>query len=105
MEAGMSEMVERLALAMDRASPDFADDGVSSEAARFLARIAIAQMREPTVAMLKAGEVPFGDVDRIICLYAAREAGAGLTWKEGKPPLWHAWRAMIDAALRDNFNG
>lgn len=73
----MSEMVERVATAMARAAKDNWDIPPQSEQTwRELARAAIEAMREPTEAMLSAGE----------------------PWSESNG-LWRSWGAMIDEAL------
>lgn len=65
----MSEMVERVALAL------MEEGGLSAMAAQGLARIAIAAMRRPTSAMCEAApDVNYDDA-------------------------YQAWQAMIDAAL------
>jgi hypothetical protein len=91
----MSEdMVERVARAIFQISPD----ETASRPSLMAADRAIAAMREPTEAMLTAGQEHFAEVDAIIVMHAARQGGSGITWKDGKSPLWLAWRAMIDAA-------
>lgn len=82
----MSEMVERVARAI---SPKTWDDPVCGGLAKEAARAAIEAMREPTEAMMKAGE-------------ACDEM-----WDEFTATPKHAascevhWQAMITAALSD----
>lgn len=61
------------------------------------ARAAIEALREPTEAMMLAAAPSLKGVDSLMQL--ARIHGAKLEWTNGEPPLKHAWRAMIDAAL------
>ncbi len=74
----MSEMVERVAKALDEHLRDFPEIG----AGRFkaLARAAIEAMREPTPEMARAGAY---------CIPDGPDLDAGL----------HAWKTMIDEAL------
>jgi hypothetical protein len=61
------------------------------------ARAAIEAMREPTEAMMVAAAPALEGVNSL--LQIAQIHGAKLEWTNGEPPLKHAWRAMIDAAL------
>jgi hypothetical protein len=70
----MSEMVERVARAIDKAMQEQHDPTPG-----YLARAAIEAMREPTIDMLRVADVPVG--------------GDYLSPKE-------CWRGMIDAALK-----
>lgn len=97
----MSEMIERVARAVDDALPPHWTDGPEEnrEACLAIARAAFAEIdaagfvivpREPTEAMLNGARdwsvKEYGGVDRI---------GVG---KDGASGYW---RAMIDAALKD----
>jgi hypothetical protein len=80
----MSEMIERVALAIDGAMFDSVQMPCGERQA-FVARAAIEAMREPTNAMHKAGN---DKMDSMV-------AGDGDAFCE------HVWRLMIDAALSE----
>ena len=56
----------------------------------------LAVMHDPSQDMMDASKTDFANVDGIISYHFARSGGDGLTWKDGKPPLWHGWNSMID---------
>lgn len=85
----MDEMIERVARAMLRKNAYFAGRH-SNDEVRELARAAILAMREPTEAMMRAGE---DAISREI--YANESDEAELSFN-GEVT---AWQAMIDAAL------
>lgn len=80
----MSEMVERVADALERWAFESGGGGVERAKSLSLARAAIAAMREPTAEMVQAGRhVSHGD-DGWVGAEAAAEV----------------WRDMVDAALK-----
>jgi hypothetical protein len=82
-------MIERVALAISASVPNdtFAKDVGMSELSA-MARAAIAAMREPTEAMISAGDQRLSDCWSL-------EHGEGF---DEDPPM-PVWQAMIDAAL------
>lgn len=90
----MSEMVERVALALTRASPAFIDATAPLAYCRSLAILVIETMREPTMAMCVAADEKCGPVwnDSVVPpTLGPRFAVTGAEW----------WKAMIDEALKD----
>ena len=94
----MSEMVERVAHALSGVVQWDEVMGHRQEHFRFLARAAIAAMREPTAKMLSAAAPAFEQVDTAIQLAWAH--GFELTKHPDSSPLQRAWRAMIDSELK-----
>jgi hypothetical protein len=80
----MSEMVERVAQAMQRASRT---DALVNSYAIFLARVAIEAMREPTASML------IGARD-----WSLKKNGQGV----GDDQATGCWQAMLDAVLTED---
>ncbi len=80
----MSEMVERVAQAMQRASRP---DALVNSYAIFLARVAIEAMREPTASML------IGARD-----WSLKKNGQGV----GDDQATGCWQAMLDAVLTED---
>ena len=79
----MSEMVDRVARAIKTRFDDRADGVMIMDFARDLAEVAIAAMREPTLAMFEAGDFQTP------------------SFSEGDPErATRVWRAMVDEALR-----
>jgi hypothetical protein len=81
----LSEMVERVALALTRRGPGFERAIVPTKICRALARAAIAAMREPTDEMMMEAEI----IVPLLACFADKQAS----------PSYKAWQAMIDAAL------
>ncbi|MEH2501224.1 hypothetical protein V1290_000035 [Bradyrhizobium sp. AZCC 1578] len=79
----MSEMIERVAKAIQRRALERGTNPVHPAAIHHLAAAAIEAMREPTVEMLVAAQEDW------MCVRAAEERGDFI------------WRAMIDAALNE----
>lgn len=79
----MSEMVERVAAAIDEAIEKW--DPRASKFRDFAARAAIKAMCEPTETMVEAGYMADNGEDRNLGERGAKEA----------------WQLMIDAALKD----
>ena len=63
---------------------------------RELARAAIAALREPSETMLAAANEPLSEVNAILGMHQVGTS-TKLTYKDGKPPLYHAWQAMLGA--------
>ena len=83
----MSEMIERVARALSKARSIVGAPQDPSPVDRYLARAAIAAMREPTEGMVKGGRNTADcDVNVFASYYSDTIA---------------FWRRMIDAALRD----
>ena len=107
----MSQMVERVARAIlaeqlrregnTCGKPQGWEDAHPSERAdaTAFAKEAIAAMREPTEAMMDASRPAMREVDDRLGFVQMRSAKP-ISWPDGEPPLKHAWRAMIDAALK-----
>ena len=53
--------------------------------------------REPTEAMLQAAAPALKEVDAYVAEMQLRGRGP-ITYQDGKPPLYHAWQAMVTAA-------
>ena len=77
----MSEMVERVAKAIQQLAREYQIDALGDRDAAYLARAAIAEMREPTKAMADEGRTNAWD-------YSTSDAIEG-------------WHRMIDAALTE----
>ena len=93
-------MIERVAQAIADEYALVTGGRIATRNVRRCAARAIEAMREPTAAMMAAAVEPLAEVNAIVSFNAARRGGDGLTYKDGKPPLWHAWQAMIGAALK-----
>lgn len=89
-----SEMVERVAGALHAAHAEVGWPADECETCDKLARAAIEAMREPTEAMIRAGEPVVYDCYSL-------EPGEGLD----ENPALPTWQAMIDAALQDEVVG
>lgn len=97
----MNKMIERVARGLHDSEAAVLDNGLAPferqpEGYRNRmcrrARAAIEAMREPTEAMISAGEATRTD-----CLDWSPEPGEGLDGFDPRP----AWQAMVDAALKD----
>lgn len=57
--------------------------------------------REPTEAMMQAAEPPFREINAILAEHEIGHGRGPIAYPDGKPPLVHAWRAMVDAAPKE----
>lgn len=91
----MSDMVERVAAAIERANDSAPSFGMKvSDIIKLMARAAIEAMREPTERMALAGD----GVGRY--QHCDGEDGNWHEWYEHDPE--EVWQAMIDEALKSN---
>ena len=87
--------LKEIDLAICKKLPIFRD--FSPEVRLSVCRAALEAMKEPTSGQLAASRPAFRSVDPL--LEVAAIFGATLVWENGEPPIIHAYRAMIRAAL------
>ena len=63
--------------------------------------IAEATQQEPSEAVIKASLPAFWEVNDILQIHFTRTGEDGLEWKDGKPPLYHAFKAMVAQLLKE----
>lgn len=94
----MSEMIARIGHELEDEYASMFGKRCSTEHGRRLARRALQALREPTTAMLEASRPAFAEVNNALAIAAIHHFP--ISMRDGKPPLWHAWNAMIDEALK-----